>query len=102
MRKEGWRSLGSIVGGSRACALVILILRECIWNAPAVSLVHPPFDDTASLGSPPRQVGYPPGSLVSPWMTASHFLAGNREAQLKLTTFSSLLLFCDFLSFLFS
>ena len=40
--------------------------------------------------------------MVPPWVTASHFLVGNREAELKLSTFSSLLLFCDFLSFLFS
>ena len=33
---------------------------------------------------------------------ASHFLAGNREAELKLITFFSLLLFHDFLCFLFS
>ena len=56
---SGWGggSLGSIFGMSRA--RVILVLRECIWNAPAVSLVLPVFDDTGSLGSPPRQ-------LVSP------------------------------------
>ena len=57
---------------------VILVLRECIWNAPAVPLVLPTFDDTVSLGSPPRHVVYPPGSMVSPWVTASLFLAGNR------------------------
>ena len=37
---------------------VILVLRECIWNAPAVSLVFPAFDDIGSLGSPPRRVVY--------------------------------------------
>ena len=41
-------------------------------------------------------------SLVLPWMTASHFLVGNSEAELKPSTFSSLLLFRVFLSFLFS
>ena len=87
----GGRSLGSIV-----------VLRECIWNAPAVSLDLPAFDDTGSLGSPTRQVVYPPDSMVPPWVTASHFLAGNREAELKPATFSSLLLFLVFLSFLFS
>ena len=70
-------------------------------NAPAVSLVHKAFDDTGSLGSP-RYMVYPPGSIVPSWVTASRFLAGNREAELKSTTFSSLLLFRDFLSFLFS
>ena len=33
-------------------------------------------------------------TLVPPWVTASHFLAGNREAELKPTPFFSLLLFC--------
>ena len=31
--------------------------------------------------------------MVPPWVTASRFLAGNREAELKPTTFSLLLLF---------
>ena len=40
--------------------------------------------------------------LVPPLVTPSRFLAGNGgEAELKLTTFSSLLLFRVFLSFLF-
>ena len=43
-----------------ACARVILALNECIWNAPAVLLVHPDFDDSGSLGSPLHQVVYPP------------------------------------------
>ena len=54
-------SLGSIVGGQGARGRVILVLRECIRNASAVSFVLPAFDDTGSLGSPPRQVVYPPG-----------------------------------------
>ena len=45
--------------GQGARARVILVLRECIWNAPAVSLVFPAFDDAGSLGYPPRQVVYP-------------------------------------------
>ena len=48
---------------------------------------------------PGRQVVYPSGSMVSPWVTASRFLAGNRNAELKPTTFSSLLLIRVFLSF---
>ena len=48
------------VGGVREPALVILLLRECICNGPAVSLVLPLFDDTGSLGSPPHQVVYLP------------------------------------------
>ena len=95
--------MGLIIGGSGgACARVNLVLHECIWNGPTVLLVHPAFDDTGSLGFPPLQVVYPPGSMVPPWLTASRFLAGNTEAELKPTTFSSLLLFHNFLSFLFS
>ena len=83
----------------RGLALVILVLHECIWNA--VSVVFPTFEDTGSLGSP-RQVVYPPGFMVPPRVTASRFFPENREAELKATTFSSLLLFYIFLSFLFS
>ena len=86
--------------GSRA--RLILVLRECIWNVAAALLVLPTFDDTDSLGSFPRQVIYPPGCMVLPWVTAFRFLAGNGESELKSTTFSSLLLFRVFLSFLFS
>ena len=46
--------------------------------------------------------GLSPGSMFLPWVTAFHFLAGNREAGIKPTTFSSLLLLHVFLSFLFS
>ena len=44
--------------GLRGSALVILVLRECILNAPAIALVLPTFDDAGSLGSPPRQAVY--------------------------------------------
>ena len=90
-----------LLEGQGTRARVIIVLRERIWNAHAVSLVLPAFGDIGSLGSPPRQVLYPPGSLVPPWVSASRFLAGNREAELKPTTFSSLLLFCVFMSLLF-
>ena len=50
--------------GQGVCARVILVLRECIWNASAVLLVLPTFDDTDSLGSPPRQLVYLPGSTL--------------------------------------
>ena len=40
--------------------------------------------------------------LVPPWVTSSRFLSGNMKAELKLTAFTLLLLFCVFLSFLFS
>ena len=56
----GGGSLGSIVGGQVARARVILVFRDCIWNAPGISLVLPDVDDTASLGSPPHQVVYLP------------------------------------------
>ena len=39
-----------LLGGQGACIRVILVLHECIWNAPV------PFDDPGSLGSPPCQV----------------------------------------------
>ena len=56
----GWGEFRfSCWGGQGAHAHVILVLCECIWNAPAVSLVLPAFDDTTSLGS--HQVVYPPG-----------------------------------------
>ena len=79
-----------MLGGEGVRTRVILCLRGCIWNAPAVLLFL--FDDTSSLGSPPRQAGNPPGSMVPPWVTTSRFLARNREAELKPNTFSSLLL----------
>ena len=49
-----------VLGGQGARTRVILVLRECVWNAPAVLVVLPAFDDTGSLGSPQRQVVYPP------------------------------------------
>ena len=69
------------------CAHVVLVLCEYIWNTPTVSLALSTFDDTGFLGSP-HQVVYTPSSMVPPWVTASHFLTGNKEAELKRTTFS--------------
>ena len=70
--------------GKGVCARFILVLHE--------------FNVTGSLGSPPRQRDY------SPWFHGS--IVGDclpfREAELKPITFSSLLLFHVFLSFLFS
>ena len=54
---------------------------------------------TDSLGFPLRHFVDP---LLPPWVTTSGFLVGNREHELKSTTFSSLLFFLVFLSFLFS
>ena len=56
---ERGRSLGSIAGGQRVRVRFILVLREFIWNAPAVSPVLSVFDDTGSLGSPPRRGSIP-------------------------------------------
>ena len=61
---EGWRESGFNCWGVRTRARVILVLRECIWNVPAVSLVLPAFDDTDSLGFPSRWVVYLPGSAL--------------------------------------
>ena len=52
-------SLGSIVQAS-----VVIFVREFIWNALAVSLVLPAFDDTGSLSAPPCWVTYLPGSTL--------------------------------------
>ena len=98
-------NLGSVFGGwgvwvqclRGGIVLGLIVLSKCIWNGPVVSLVLTAFDGTSSLGSPPHQVVYPPGSIVPTWVTASHFLSGNREAELNSTTFSSLLLFHVFL-----
>ena len=72
--------------GFREC--VTLFVRECIWNALVV------------LGFPPRWVVY--HSSGSTPMTASRFFVGNREAELKPTTFSSLLRLRVFLTLFFS
>ena len=76
-----------LLGVHGACIQVILVLHDCIWNSPIASLILPAFNDTGSLGFPH-------------WVTASHFLVGNRKGELKPTTFSLLLLFHIFLSFL--
>ena len=92
------RVLVQLLGSEGARARVISVLCECIWNAPAVVLLLPAFDDSGSLGSPPRRVVYTRGSTLS---DCPSFLAGNKEAELKPTP-SSLLLFRYFLFFLFS
>ena len=82
-----------LLGSQGFCGRVILVLRECIRNTSAVSIFLSAFGDTGSLGSPPSQVVYPPDYMVTPWVTAYRFLAGNKEAELKPSTFPSLLLF---------
>ena len=76
-----------MLGFLGAYAHIFLVLCECIWYASAILLVLPTFDDTGSWGSLPHEVVYPPDSMVRPWVTASHFLVGNKEAELKPTTF---------------
>ena len=67
---EVWVQILRVLG---ARALVILVLREYIWKVTLVSLVLSTFDNTDPLGSLPRQVVYSPGSMVSPWLTATTF-----------------------------
>ena len=86
-------------GGPGLRDLLILVLRECTWNAPAFSLVLPAFDDNGSLGSPLRRVVYPPGSALGDYL---QFPCGEYGDWAKTHHFSSLLLFRDFLSFFFS
>ena len=85
---------GSNFGGQRARDRVILVVRKCVSNAFAVSLALPASDDTSSPGYPRQSVF----NLV----TASRSLTGNREIDLKPTTFSLFLLLSVFLSFLSS
>ena len=63
-----------LLGVQGARARDILVLRECIWNAPEVSFVLPALDDIGSLGIPPRWVIYP--SWFPHWETVSRFPAG--------------------------
>ena len=44
-----------------ARARVILVLRECFWNAPAVSLVLPAFDGIEVPGFSSASGGLSPG-----------------------------------------
>ena len=95
----GRGSLGSIVGGSGCPHSSFLFCVNVSGMRPRSCLSSQPLT-TGSLDSPPRQVVYPPTSMFPPWVTASRFLAGNRETELKPTIFSSLLRV--FLFFLFS
>ena len=58
-------------------AVVILVVRECIWNALVVLLDLQTFDDTGSLGYPSRRAVY--RSSVFIIVTDSRFLEGNME-----------------------
>ena len=48
-------------GGESQGSIVILVISECIRKAPAVMLFLSAFDDTGSLGYPPRRMVYPRG-----------------------------------------
>ena len=50
-----------LLGAQGGRVRVIPVLRKCIWNAPAESLILPTFDNAGSLGSLQRQVVYSPG-----------------------------------------
>ena len=50
-----------LLRGQGTRARVILVVRECNWNAPAASLVLLVFDNIGPLGSPPSQIVYPLG-----------------------------------------
>ena len=92
---QGWGESGLNCWGVRMSALVLFLFYAKVSGMRPVLLVLPAFNDTGSL------VGWHI-PLVPPWVTASRFLAGNRETELNPITFSSLLLFRVFLSFLFS
>ena len=98
--QRGEGSLGSIVGGSGG-PLSCYSCFTWMYLEWACSLVCPPnlwWNQLPGLFS--KSGGLTLWFL--PCMTASHFPAGNRETNLNPTTFFSLLLFCVFLSFLFS
>ena len=53
-----------IVGEGQGDRAVIHVLRECISNVPAISLVLPAVDDNGSLGFLRRRGVYPPGATL--------------------------------------
>ena len=63
-----------LLEGRGTRARVIIVLRKGIWNAPLVSLFLPTFDDTGSMGSPPRRVSIP---LVPFWVSVPFPYAEN-------------------------
>ena len=50
--------------GVRGLGLVLFVLCDYIWNAPAILLLLLAFDYTGSLGYLPRRVVYPSGSTL--------------------------------------
>ena len=67
-----------LLEGKVACAYIILVLL-CSRLSSLPLMIPPPWVLLRVRWSVP---------LVPPEVTASHFLAGNREAELKPTTFS--------------
>ena len=94
----GIGSLGSVVGEVRGPALVLFLFYMNLSGMCPVFLLVPAFDDTGSLVILDIGWSIP---VVFTLVTASYFLAGNREAELKYITFFLPLLFHVFLSFLF-
>ena len=93
----GGGSLGSIVEGGFLLVLFLVYVNGSGMR-PRSRLSSQPLTSPAPWVLLRVMVSIP---LVPPWVTASRFLTGNREAKLKATTFSSLLSFLLFLSFLF-
>ena len=95
----GWGSLGSITSWVKGLTLVLFLFYMNISRLRPRSCLS---FHRSTIPTPlvPFRVGWSI-PLVPPWVTASRFLAGNREAELKLTAFSSLLRFRVFLCFLF-
>ena len=69
----------------RLPVLVLFFFCVNISSAAAVSVVLPALYDIGSLGFPPRRVVNSTNSTLG----TSCFLAGDREAELKPTNFSS-------------
>ena len=87
LRFTGWEESGFICWGSgdpRSCYSYFT------WMYLKCSSGLARLPSLRRYRSPSHQVVYPPGSAVPPWVTASRFLSGNRESELKPTTFSFL------------
>ena len=90
--------------GKRKDSKIWKIRNETEGSHPGWNQWDWPPDAEENLGSQALKIPAPCVllTLFPPWVTASRILAGNRKAELKLISFSSLLLFRDFLSLFFS
>ena len=70
-------------------------------NMVVVLLGFQSFDNTNSMGYPPRGVAYTPWVPHSTLVAASRFLAGNREADLKHRYFFTSTFLCISIAFIF-